>query len=72
MLVYRCYLLDADDHIKSFKEVQAFSDAEATALARQHAQEAKMPFELWRGRQIVYRSVAPLTGRYEVPDPSAA
>jgi endonuclease/exonuclease/phosphatase family metal-dependent hydrolase len=48
------------------------SDAEATALARQHAQEAKMPFELWRGRQIVYRSVAPLTGRYEVPDPSAA
>jgi len=50
MLTYRCYLLDGSDRIKSFIEVRAFSDAEAIAYARQHAQVHRSPFELWRGR----------------------
>jgi hypothetical protein len=53
MLTYRCYLLDGSDRIKSFIEVRAFSDAEAIAYARQHAQVHRSPFELWRGRQLI-------------------
>jgi len=41
MPLYRCYLLDESDRIKSFFELQALSDAEAIAQAQQRAQGAR-------------------------------
>jgi len=55
MPLYRCYLLDESDRIKSFFELQALSDAEAIAQAQQRAQGARMPFELWLGRELICR-----------------
>ncbi len=55
MLSYRCYLLDENDRINSYIQVRALCDAEATILARQFAQLARRPFELWRGRELICR-----------------
>lgn len=56
MSTYRCYLLDELDCIKSFVELRALSDSGATAKAQRYAQWARRPFELWRGRDMIYRS----------------
>jgi hypothetical protein len=53
--LYRCYLLDESERITSFVELQAFSDEEATAQARRHAQLLRKPFELWRGKEMIFR-----------------
>ena len=55
MLSYRCYLLDEDGRINSYIQVRAVCDADATTLARQFAQLAGRPFELWRGHEFICR-----------------
>ena len=56
MLVYRCYLLDEFDRIKAFVELSAFGDAEAIAQAQQDDRLARKVFEVWRGREMIYRN----------------
>ena len=56
MLVYRCYLLDEFDRIKAFVELSAFGDAEAIAQAQQDDRLARKVFEMWRGREMIYRN----------------
>src|SRR4030095_1368034 len=55
MQSYRCYLLDESDHITSYIQLRAVSDANAIAEARRYARLACKPFELWRGRQLICR-----------------
>ena len=63
MLIYRCYLLDEFDRIKAFVQLSAFGDAEAIAQAEQDPRLARRVFEVWRGREMIYRSqqVNPMT-----------
>jgi hypothetical protein len=55
MLVYRCYLLDESDRIRSFIEVQASTDADAVVQARRLGRFVGTSFELWRGREMICR-----------------
>lgn len=51
---YRCYLLDHRAKITDFIELQAESDEAAIGHAREYADLARRPFELWRGSYMVF------------------
>ena len=72
MLAYRCYFLDERDRIRSFVELQAPSDAVATALAKNHPKHARRPFELWRGRVMICRSDRQSKSERRQRDPHSA
>ena len=63
MLIYRCYLLDEFDRIKAFVELSALADTEAIAQAQKDPRLARKVFEVWRGREMIYRNqqVNPVT-----------
>jgi hypothetical protein len=56
MLTYRCYLLDESGRIKDFVAVSAFGDAEAIAQAQGDPRLTQRVFEVWRGREMIYRN----------------
>jgi hypothetical protein len=55
MVVYRCYFIDESDRIRSFVEIVALTDSDATSQARMHARSRNKAFELWRGAKFVCR-----------------
>ena len=63
MQTFHCYVLDEFDRIKAFVELSAFNDAEAIAQAEQDPRLARRAFEVWRGREMIYRNqkVNPVT-----------
>ena len=56
MQTFRCYVLDEFDRIKAFVELSAVSDAEAIAQAERDPRLARKVFEVWRGREVIYRN----------------
>ena len=56
MHVYRCYFLNADDHIEAFEviEMAGLNDAVERALAMLKARPQHRSVELWDGSRRVY------------------
>jgi len=54
---YRCYLTDAEGHIRDFNKIDARSDREALeATLRQVGSDRNFSgFELWQGGRLIHR-----------------
>jgi len=54
---YRCYLTDAEGHIRDFNKIVARSDSEALeAMWRQVGSDRNFSgFELWQGGRLIHR-----------------
>jgi hypothetical protein len=56
MHIYRCYFLDARNHIRAAESIEAETPGEAIdrslALLREHSKDYSV--ELWQGEQRVY------------------
>lgn len=56
MAHYRCYSLDGQGKIVKSEDIEAESDEAALAIARElMAQQGSHGFELWRGRQRLFK-----------------
>jgi hypothetical protein len=58
MLVYRCYFLDAEDHIKAAEEIEAVSNSEVIdrALAMLKDRPQHQGIEIWEGTRRLFTS----------------
>jgi hypothetical protein len=60
MAHYRCYLLDGRGKIVKSEDVDAASDDDAVARAREFlARQGSHAFELWRGRERLCKETRP-------------
>jgi hypothetical protein len=64
MLSYRCYLLNESGGIANVVILQAPSDAEALVLANYNMQNR--PYELWRGREVIYQPATVVKAQHSV------
>ncbi|HXZ01455.1 MAG TPA: hypothetical protein VEI03_15780 [Stellaceae bacterium] len=56
MAHYRCYFLDGTGRITEFENIEAASDDDAVALARDRlAQHNAHTVELWQGRERLFK-----------------
>ena len=53
MAEYRAFIIDHDDHVMGCKDLICFSDADASACARQLADDHAV--EIWSGERFVSR-----------------
>ena len=66
MASYRCYFLDAADHIADFNLIECETDAQAQVRADRKLAASRYPgIELWACKRRVYRA-------REVADPAQA
>lgn len=70
MTYYRCYLTDAEGHIRDFNKVVAGSDREAleTTLRRLGPEQAFAGFELWQGPRLIHRETGQEAQRWSAAE----
>ncbi len=56
MAHYRCYFLEGTGRIAEFEDIEAASDEDAVALARERlSQHNAHAVELWQGRERLFK-----------------